>query len=60
MQKLSSEIKVLEIENEGLADLIYEFIQGNGLKEKFRGFLELKQKEERYYCDIDFLLLDYK
>jgi hypothetical protein len=55
-----SQKELLEVQNEGLTELIYDFIQKNNLSTKFYKFLEEKKKEDRYYCDIEFLMLDYK
>jgi hypothetical protein len=49
-----------ESERAGISTLMYEFIQQNGMSSKFYNFLEEKKKEDVYYCDIDFLMLDYK
>lgn len=49
-----------ETERSGLSTLIYEFTQENNLSSKFYNFLDRKNKEDDiYYCDIDFLMLDY-
>ena len=60
LDKLIIEKNSAEVHEEGLTELIYDFINENNLSSKFYQFLELKKKEERYYCDIDFLMLDYK
>jgi hypothetical protein len=51
---------LLEIENEELTGLIFDFIQENNLSSKFYKFLEKRKREDNYCLDIDFLMLDYK
>jgi hypothetical protein len=60
LNNLIIEKNTAEVNEEGLSELVYEFINENNLSSEFYQFLEQKKKEDRYYCDINFLMLDYK
>lgn len=55
--------EILEFERDGLNEMIYEFVSRNNLENKFAEFLrEIKVEQgngNRYYGDIDYMLLDY-
>lgn len=60
--KYINQKELLEIENDELTELIFEFIQEQegDLSDKFYKFLEKKKQENNYFSDIEFLMLDYK